>query len=67
MENLSYNNALEWAGGGFATNPHDLVLFARGAFRGDLLSEPYRKLMLDGQPTKEGGHIRDMAWVWDKK
>jgi D-alanyl-D-alanine carboxypeptidase len=51
---LVYNNALEWAGGGFATNPHDLVLFARGAFRGDLLSEPYRKLMLDGQPTKEG-------------
>lgn len=51
---LVYNNALEWAGGGYVTNPRDLALYVRGAYGGDLLPPQYRDEMLKGLPTKEG-------------
>ena len=50
---LVMNPALEWTGGGLASNPRDLVRWARVLYEGEALPEPYLDELLAGGPPHE--------------
>jgi D-alanyl-D-alanine carboxypeptidase len=52
---LNHNPALEWTGGGLASNPQDLVRWARLLYEGRALPEPYLDDLLDTVPWDPGG------------
>lgn len=45
---MQFNPASEWTGGGFISNPQDLVRWAQILFEGRALPQPYLDLLLDG-------------------
>ena len=47
---LTWNPALEWTGGGFASNPKDLVQWAKALFEEQAMPAPYLAEMLAGMP-----------------
>lgn len=47
---LTWNPALEWTGGGFASNPKDLVRWAQALFEEKAMPAPYLAEMLAGMP-----------------
>lgn len=47
---LTFNPALEWTGGGFASNPKDLVRWAKALFEEQAIAAPYLSEMLAGMP-----------------
>ncbi len=52
---LNHNPALEWTGGGLASNPQDLVRWARLLYEGRALSGPYLEDLLDAVPWDPDG------------
>ena len=44
------NPVFEWTGGGLATNPQDLVRWAKALYEGKALESPYLDELLDGVP-----------------
>ncbi len=47
---MTYNPAMEWAGGGFASNPQDLVRWAKALYEGQALDAPYLDDLLEAIP-----------------
>ncbi len=52
--NMVWNPAIEWTGGGFASNPRDLVLWAKRLFEGDAFEGSYLDELLNGEPIDDG-------------
>lgn len=48
---LAWNPALEWTGGGFVSNPRDLVVWAKALFEGKAMPGCYLEDLLKGAPT----------------
>ncbi len=44
---LSFNPSVEWTGGGFVSNPQDLVRWARAIYSGRALAEPYLEDLIE--------------------
>lgn len=58
---LTWNPALEWTGGGFASHPKDLVRWAKALFEEKTMPAPYLAEMLagmPGNPAREPGGSR---------
>lgn len=50
---MAWDPGIEWAGGGFASNPGDLVVWARKLFEGEAMKGDYLDDLLDGVPVSE--------------
>lgn len=48
---MAWNPALEWTGGGLASNPHDLVVWAKTLYEGDAMNGDYLPQLLQSVPT----------------
>jgi len=55
---MVYNPATEWTGGGIASNPQDLVRWAKVLYEGKALKKPYLSELLDGMPCGRSGKRR---------
>lgn len=52
-EVLAWHPGIEWTGGGFISNPKDLVTWAKYYFGGNVMSGDYLTLVLDAVPIHE--------------
>ena len=56
---MAWDPGLEWTGGGLASNPRDLVLWAKALFEGNVMDGDYLRTILDSVPvSKEAPTVR---------
>jgi len=60
---MVFNPANEWTGGGLATNPVDLVRWAKALYEGNAMPKPYLDDLLRSVPCDKGGKTRYGAGV----
>jgi D-alanyl-D-alanine carboxypeptidase len=60
---MLFNPANEWTGGGLATNPGDLVRWAKALYEGKAMPKPYRDDLLKSVPCDKSGKTRYGAGV----
>ena len=60
---MVWNPAREWTGGGFASNPRDLVVWAKALYEGHAMKGGYLKELMRSVPAGEGSNGRYGAGV----
>lgn len=60
---MVWNPAREWTGGGFVSNPRDLVIWAKALYEGRAMKADYLKELMQSVSAGEGSHARYGAGV----